>query len=418
MKIWTLLILLSTTLFAKESGEAKAVIQIWLWGGVSHLDTFDPKPNAGKDYTGLLNKTIQTNVPEITINASLPKLAKIADKYSIIRGMTHGFNAHETASYVSQTGHRPSGQIVYPTVGAVLSVLRGYERGYDKEIPPYVVLTQGQGRFSEAGFLGNKYTPFITGGNPASDSFAVEGIVLAGVSDSEQKERREWLKQLDTLGMTLSNNKEFKKYNEAENKAYKLMFGKAKSIFDLSQESKEVRDAYGMNSFGQSCLTARRLVESGCLYVTINYKGWDTHKQHFELMKKKLPELDQGLSTLLTDLDKRGLLSSTIVLCNSEFGRSPKVLWNSPWNGGRGHYGSAFSALIAGGGFKGGRVIGETDKYGETVVKRKVHPADVIRSIYYKLGLDPDRYLPNNKGIKTQILPKTEDCHGILKEIM
>jgi hypothetical protein len=332
--------------------------------------------------------------------------------------MTHGFNAHETASYVSQTGHSPSGRIVYPTVGAVIATLKGYENGYDKDIPPYIVLTQGQGRFSEAGFLGNKYKPFITGGNPINKVFAVEGIVLSGVSDTEQRKRREWLKKLDTLGMSLPNNKEFEKYNKAEAKAYKLMFGKAKSIFDLSKESKEVRDEYGMNSFGQSCLAARRLVESGCLYVTINFKGWDTHKQHFEAMNKKLPELDKGLSTLLIDLDKRGLLDSTIVLCNSEFGRSPKVLWNSPWNGGRSHYGNAFSCIIAGGGFKGGKVIGETDKYGKTVIKRKVHPADVIRSIYYKLGIDPDSDLPNNKGIKTQVLPKSKECYGILKEIM
>ena len=165
-----------------STARAKAVIQIWMWGGPSHLDTFDPKPEAGNDYCGPLNKPIETNVSGMRICESMPLLAKQADKYSIIRSMTHGNNGHETASYIVQTGRQPGGRLVFPCVGAVTSLFRGYDAGYKGLVPPYVVLTEPQGRFSEAGFLGSRYKPFATGGNPAQTPFAVEGVVAPGVS--------------------------------------------------------------------------------------------------------------------------------------------------------------------------------------------------------------------------------------------
>lgn len=398
--------------------QAKSVIQIWMWGGISHIDTFDPKPNAGSEYSGPLNKVIKTNAPDIEINATLPLLAKEADKYSIIRGMTHGVNAHETASYISQTGHSPGERIAYPSIGAVVSLYKGYDNGYKGIVPPYIVLTKGQGRFSESGILGNKYKPFVTGGDPSKDVFAVEGIVSKNITDDQQKSRRKLLHSLDALGKAIPSNKKIKQFDKDEDEAYKLMFGKAKEVFDLSKEDDATRERYGKNKFGQSCLVARRLVEEGVPYITINYNGWDTHKQHFDIMKRKLPEFDKGLSALLSDLKKRNLLDSTIVWCVGEFGRGPHIQYGSPWNGGRSHFGNAFSALIAGGGFKGGEIIGETDQYGLEVIKRKVHPADVIRSIYIKLGIDPDENMKNKKGLQLKVLPKAKNNYGILKEIM
>ena len=165
---------------------AKAVIQIWMWGGPSHLDTFDPKPEAGNDYAGPL-KAIETNVPGIRICELLPLLAKQADKYSIIRSLTHGNNGHETASYIVQTGRQPGGRLVYPCVGAVVSLTRGYDAGYKGLIPPYIVLTESQGRFDEAGFLGSRYKPFATGGNPAQTPFAVEGAVAPARTDASSR---------------------------------------------------------------------------------------------------------------------------------------------------------------------------------------------------------------------------------------
>src|SRR5512140_341303 len=188
---------------AGRAGKAKAVIQIWMWGGAAHLDTFDPKPEAGSDYCGPLDKPIATNVDGIRIGELLPQLAKQADKYSIIRGMTHGVNAHETASYTVQTGRISGGRDVYPGAGAVVSLFKGYDAGYKGLIPPYIVLTEPQGRFSEAGFLGSRFKPFATGGDPAQARFAVEGVVAAGISDSRQQSRREYLHKLNTLANAL-----------------------------------------------------------------------------------------------------------------------------------------------------------------------------------------------------------------------
>jgi uncharacterized protein (DUF1501 family) len=402
-------------------GKAKAVIQIWLWGGASHLDTFDPKPDAGNDYCGPLNKPIATNVGGITIGELLPELAKLADKYAIIRSMTHGDNAHETASYMVQTGRAPGGRDVYPGVGAVVSLFKGASAGYTGLLPPYIVLTELQGRFSESGFLGSRYNPFATGGDPAQARFAVEGVVAPGISDQRQKDRRELLHKLDTLAQAVKNDPQLAAADRCEQQAYDLILGDAGKVFDLAQEKDELRERYGRTTFGQCCLAARRLVERGVPYITINYKGWDTHKQHFPAMRRKLPELDKGLATLLQDLSDRRLLETTILWCCGEFGRTPKIQWEPPWNGGRGHYGKVFSAVVAGGGFKGGRVVGASDARGEEVKERPVYPCDLIGSLYELLGIDPDAKLPHPLGQEARATPSARDgvpMGGRLKEIM
>ncbi len=397
---------------------AKAVIQIWMWGGPAHLDTFDPKPDAGYDYTGPLKTPIQTNVEGIKIGEMLPLLAQQADKYSIIRSMTHGSNSHETAAFMMQTGHEPGTGLVYPSAGAIVSYFKGYDFGYKGQIPPYIVLCEGQGRFAEEGFLGPKYKPFITGGDPSRTPFTVEGII--GLPDDRQKNRRALLHSLDTLGNAIPDNPDFLEAKKCEDKAYDLILGDARKVFDLTQETDETRDKYGKNKFGQSCLVARRLVESGVPYVTINYGGWDTHKQHFETMRQKLPELDKGMSALLQDLADRKLLDTTIVWWGGEFGRTPKVSWEAPWNGGRSHYGAVFSEVLAGGGFQGGKVVGASDAKGEKVAERPVYPRDLIGSIFERLGIDPDAKLPNPGGLDLKVMPSTDNKPGSgrLKEIM
>ena len=406
---------------AARQAKAKSVIQIWMWGGPAHLDTFDPKPDAGNAYCGQLNKPIPTNVDGIIIGELLPMLAKQADKYSIIRSMTHGVNSHETASYIVQTGRKPGDGQVYPSVGAVVSLFKGYDAGYKGLIPPYIVLTTPQGRFSEAGFLGSRYKPFATGGDPRQTPFVVEGVVAKGITEKRQKDRREFLHKLNRLGNTLKSNPELAELEKCEKQAYDLILGDAGKVFDLSEEKKELREQYGLNTFGQSCLVARRLIERGVPYVTINSRGWDTHKQHFTAMRRKLPEVDKGMATLLQDLTDRGLLESTIVWWSGEFGRTPKVQWEAPWNGGRGHYGKVFSAVVAGGGFKGGRVVGASDEKGETVKERPVYPVDLIASMYELLGIDPDGKLPHPQGLDVRVTPSASDdvkMGGRLKEIM
>jgi hypothetical protein len=405
---------------ALPTGKARSVIQVWLWGGPCHLDTFDPKPEAGREYTGALNETVDTSVSGIRIGQLLPELAKQADKYSLIRSMTHGNNGHETAAYLVQTG-RTSERDVFPGVGAVTSFFKGYDHGYEGLIPPYVVLTEPQGRFSEAGFLGPRYKPFATGGNPAAATFAVEGIVAPGVSEARQRARRQLMGGLNTLGGALPGDAALKTVVQNEAQAYELILGDAGKLFDLSQETEALRDRYGRTTFGQSCLMARRLVEKGVPYITINYQGWDTHKQHFQAMNRKLPELDKGLATLLADLSERGLLESTVVWCTGEFGRTPKVDNEAPWNGGRHHYGKVFSALLAGGGFKGGEVLGASDARGEEVQERPVYPADLIGSIYTQLGIPADARLPHPMGTVTHVVPDKAEgvpMAGPLKELL
>jgi hypothetical protein len=417
-------------------GKAKSVIQIWLWGGPAHLDTFDPKPEAGSDYCGPFSHPIETNVSGIRINEMLLRLAKQADKYSIIRSMTHGNNAHETATYMMQTGRKAGERLAYPCAGSVVSLFKGYDRGYRGQIPPYILLTEPLGRFAEEGFLGSRYKPFITGGDPAQSRFMVEGVVAEGITDQQQRDRRDLLNRLDKLPQMLPGNAGVQALVRSRKQAYDMILGDAANVFNLAGEPDELRNRYGratlaatapattvapLTTFGQSCLVARRLVERGVPYITINYPGWDTHKDHFTEMKRRLPEFDQGLAALLQDLAERGLLESTIVWVGGEFGRTPKVDWGAPWNGGRSHYGKAFSHLIAGGGFKGGQVIGSTDPRGEEITGRPVYPCDLIGTIYNRLGIDPEAVLPNPQGLDARVMPVPAEnipTGGLLYELI
>lgn len=399
--------------------KAKSIIQVFLWGGMSHNDTWDPKPDAGRDYMGEFQNVLPTNVDGIQIGQLFPKLAKQADKYSLIRSMTHGINGHETASYFMQTGHTRGERLAYPSVGAVFSRFKG--ENYDGLIPPYVVLTKSNGRFSEEGFMGPKYKPFATGGDPNRARFEVEGVVAKGISDERQVARRDLLSRADTLGKALVSPV----LNQAQiskDKAYELILGSGKDVFDLSKEDDKLRDRYGRHTFGQECLVARRLVEAGVPYIVINYPGgWDTHKGHFPRMRQQCPQLDQGLAVLLEDLSRRGLLDSTLVWCSGEFGRGPKVDWQPPWNGGRNHYGAVFTTLVAGGGFKGGQVVGASTAKGEEVKDRPVYPADLLGSIYRLGGIDPTARLPHPMGLEARVLPELSDTiqsGGLLTEIM
>jgi uncharacterized protein (DUF1501 family) len=284
------------------------------------------------------------------------------------------------------------------------------------------VLTELQGRFSESGFLGPRYKPFATGGDPGAAKFVVEGVVAPGISEERQKARRELLHQLNTLErVTAQGDPRLAAFGQCEQDAYEMILGDAGKVFDLAQEKDDVREKYGRNTFGQSCLMARRLVERGVPYVTINYKGWDTHKQHFQIMRRKLPELDRGVANLLADLKSHGLLDSTVVWVGGEFGRTPKILWEAPWGGGRNHFGRVFSTLIAGGGFKGGQVVGSSDARGEEVNERPVHPCDLIGSMYELLGIDPEAKLPHPEGLDVRAIPTVAadvKRGGRLSEIM
>lgn len=394
---------------------AKSVIEIWLWGGPSQMESFDPKPDAPYDYNGGL-KAIPTNVPGMEIHEWWPKLAECADLYSVIRTMTHRQFGHETAAYLMQTGRLPGGGEVFPALGTVIAEAKRHS--YKGDLPPSVVLTRPKGRFSEVGFLGVDAAPLVTGGRPNAPRFAVDGIVPPdGIGGERGKERFELLSQLD-LWNSLSefNAAQAARFDRAGADARRIAEGDAAKVFDLDSESASLRDSYGRNDVGQSLLAARRLVEYGVPYVTVNLSGWDSHKRHFETMKRKSAEIDLALAALLKDLKRKRLLDSTIVWMGGEFGRTPKVGWEAPWNGGRNHYATCFSTLIAGGGFKGGVVVGQSDETASRPVSRPVSPQDFIGSIYERCGIDPEGVLPNDVGKKLPILPPSSG-EGRLKEL-
>jgi hypothetical protein len=401
-----------------EPAKAKSVIQLWMAGGPTQTDTWDPKPQAGEDFTGPIRGALATNVTGVQISTLLPQLAKAADKYTIIRSMTHGNNAHETAAYIMQTGTMPTPELVYPAVGAIVAL----KKEYTGNLPPYITLTNPLGRFSEAGFLGNNYKTFAPGGDPNNPNFRVQGLAPPrGVTDQRIAERRTLLESVDALAARADKVDAFRGMDEYRKKAYELILGDARKAFDLTQETDATRARYGRNPYGQSCLLARRLVEAGVPFITVNDGGWDTHKDNFDAMRRKLPIQDAAMSALLTDLADRGLLSSTIVTWYGEFGRTPRIANEAPWFGGRHHFAQVFSAVVAGGGFKGGAVLGSSDARGENVRDRPVYPWDLAASVYKLLGIDPKDKLPHPQGCTAYVSPLANgsvQSGGLLQEIL
>lgn len=413
-KIFLTLILTLAVGFGAYAQRAKSVILIYLDGGPAQTDTFDPKPEAGRNYYGNLKGVCKTNVEGIEIGEKLPLLATMADKYTLIRSLTHGSNAHETGHYAMITGDTSGGAVVYPSFGAVISYMK--KDTYKGVLPSYISVTTANSRFNEGGFLGNAYKSFDTGGAPEKSEYEVEGLVNKFVSKERMNQRMALLDGFEKSSMDKA------KIDSLRNVNMEFIWGDSREVFNLANEPDSVRQRYGVNRLGQSCLVARRLVEAGVPFVNVRTTGWDTHKKHFTQMNSKLPMLDKAVSALLADLDARGLLDSTIVLLGGEFGRTPKVDWAAPWNGGRAHFGRVFSYLVAGGGFVGGKVLGKTDKTGENIVERPVRPCDLIGTVYLLMGIDPYGTLPHvsegNLPILPSLVDKKKPTLGLLYEII
>ena len=410
--LYLTLILVLAVCFGATAQKAKSVILVYLDGGPAQTDTFDPKPNMGRDYHGSYKGVCKTNVEGIEIGEKLPLLAQMADKYSLIRSLTHGSHAHETGHYAMITGDTSGGAVVYPSFGAVISYMK--RDTYKGVLPCYISVTSANSRFNEGGFLGNTYKSFDTGGKPEAAQYEVEGIVNQFVSRERMEQRMAMLGEFERQPM---NKQEIDSLRDIN---MEFIWGNTREVFNLQNEPDSVRQRYGKSRLGQSCLVARRLVEAGVPFVNVRMTGWDTHKKHFQKMNTMLPQLDKALSALIADLDERGLLESTIVLCGGEFGRTPKILWEAPWNGGRAHCGTGLSYLVAGGGFHGGKVVGKSDKTGEKVAERPVRPCDLIGTVYMLLGIDPYGTLPHASEGNLPILPSLLDTTkegGLLYEI-
>ena len=367
---------------ALAGGKAKAAIFVRLGGGPSHMDTFDLKPDAPDTHRGDF-KPIATNADGVQISEHLPKLAKCADKFAILRGVSHTLAAHELGTLYMSTGNRPLPSLQFPTYGAVISK----ELGAVPELPAFVAIpSQGN---NPTGYLGVEYGPFDTGGSPQMGRpMEIRGLALRGVTMEDVDRRQNLVKRYDTaFGDAAKEDKILSGMDEFGQKAYLMMRStKAREAFDLSREPQSITGLFGADQFSSSCLLATRLVESGVKFVTVNLGGWDTHNDNFTALKtRKLPELDAGLSGLFTALAAKGLLESTVVFVTGEFGRTPKI---NP-RAGRDHYPRAMFCLLAGGGIKGGQVVGESDAKGEGPKDKPITPDEVAATVYSALGVNP-----------------------------
>jgi hypothetical protein len=363
-------------------GKATSAVFVNLGGGPTHLDTFDLKPDAPAEYRGEF-KPVDTNVPGVRICEHLPKLAKCADKFAVLRGVSHTLAAHEFGTKYMNTGNRPLPSLEFPGYGAVVSKeLRG-----PKDLPPFVAVPNTP---QVAGFLGVEYAPFSTTNTPRpGQPFSVRGITLGGgLTVAEVERRRGLLNDLDTAfrgfeaGSDLVNG-----LDKFSQRAYDIIRSpRSREAFDVSRESPAVSGLFNASPFAQSCLLAARLVEAGVKFVSVSSGGWDTHQDNFKALKTRLlPDLDSALSGLFLALEAKGLLETTAVFVTGEFGRTPKI---NP-RAGRDHYPRAMFVLLGGGGMKGGQVIGASDEKAMGPASGDgISPDDVAASFYHSLGID------------------------------
>lgn len=367
-----------------RSAPAQSAIFIELPGGPSHLDTFDLKPDAPDEFRGSF-RPISTNVPGIQISEHLPKLASCADKFAILRGVSHTLAAHNLGQEYVSTGSRPLASLEYPSYGSVVSM----QTQSKPDLPSHVAIPRAN---HGAGFLGIRYSALNTNSAPtAGRPFSVRGVSLSrGVTVEQVQRRQGLLKDLDQRFASLDQSDQLiQGLDKFSDQAHALITSPtARKAFDISQEPESFSKQFGDDPFGQSCLLALRLVESGVRFVTVQLGGWDTHTDNFtKLSTNLLPKLDEGLSGLFNGLEQRGLLASTAVLATGEFGRTPKINQRSA-EGGRDHYPRCMCMLMAGGGIQGGQVVGESDATAAGPAHTAITPDDVAATFYHNLGID------------------------------
>lgn len=380
------------------AAKATSAIFINLPGGPTHMDTFDLKPDAPDEYRGEFTP-IQTNVPGIQICEHLPKLAAVMDKFCILRGVSHTLAAHDLGSEYVNTGNRPLPALEFPGYGAVVTK----ELGGPADLPPFVSIPNSTQR---AGYLGVKYAPLHTNATPdPGREFSVRGITLgSGLTIEEVERRHSLLGRLDTAFAGYEKNSQLLEgLDRFSQQAYGVITSaRAREAFDVSKEDAKFAEAFGDSPFGQSCLLATRLVESGVRFVTVSTGGWDTHRDNWNRLKTALlPPFDQGLAALLSGLEQRGLLDSTAIYITGEFGRTPKI---NTERVGRDHYPRAMFMLMAGGGVRGGQVIGASNDKGTEPEDVGYSPDDVAASFYHCLGIDHTKEYHTTTGRPVMIV--------------
>ena len=373
-------------------------ILIWTRGGTSHIDSIDPKPEANADVRGEFS-TISTALPGVMFTELMPRFAERLGQFSILRNLNPRNGSHSVADAIMMSGKPVNPTVTFPCFGSVISK----ERGKRNSLPPFIQLgsfVDHRARGGLAGYLGIEHNAFEVPGDPNSDKFTVRDVTPPGGLTLSRMERRQ--RALDLLDTLPRKRKEHAGSLEATDRFYQNAFDvisspETKTAFDLTAENPKLRDSYGRHYFGQSCLLARRLVESGARFVTVSDGGWDTHSNNFKTLRKKLPPVDQAIPALIDDLQERGLLETTLVVWMTDFGRTPAINANA----GRDHSSTASYILMAGIGTPVGTVIGETDQSAERIVGDEYYAHDVAATIYAKLGipLDTSHIAPDGRPI-------------------
>jgi len=369
--------------------KAKSVIHIYLQGGFAHMDSFDPKPDAPAEYRGILSP-IPTSIPGTYFSSHMPFSAKIADRITVVRSMTHTEVDHSRGEHSMFTGYRPSPALVYPSMGSVVAD----QLGVRQAMPAYVCVPNQGSQFLGSGYLSNSCGPFALGTDPARSNFTVRDLNLAKGVDEDRFQRRKDLKNLvDDHFRSQLQDDAVSTMDSLYQRAYDLLSSsEARGAFSLKGESDETKELYGMKphgpvlrpSAGARFLIARRLVEAGARFVTVTYGAWDTHAFHYRSIEPQLPDFDRAFAGLISDLDQRGILDSTLVMVTSEFGRTPKI--NA--GGGRDHWPRVFSIVMAGGGVRRGYIHGASDALAAEPADAPLSVEDYVTTVYHLLGID------------------------------
>jgi Protein of unknown function (DUF1501) len=381
--------------YATHQPVAQGIIQIFLPGGLAHQESFDPKPYAPAEYRGPFG-AIDTALPGVQFGQFLPNIAKIADKITVIRSMSHGEAAHERGTQNMFTGYRPSPALEYPSIGSVIS----HELGPRNDLPPYVCVPSVPNEFANSGYLSSAFGPFALGADPARADFKVRDLSLpGGVDDARFERRKSLLETVDHHFRSMEDSDAITSMDAFYQHAYKLISSpKAREAFNLAAEPDKVKDEYGRNAAGQRMLLARRLIEAGVRFVSLTAGGWDHHDNLKAGIEKELPPADQAIAALIRDLDQRGMLDTTLVMVTTEFGRTPKI---NP-TAGRDHWPRVFSTMLAGGGVKRGYIHGASDALGGEVDENGVTVQDFAKTIYHQIGINADKELmsPGSRPIE------------------
>jgi hypothetical protein len=416
---------------ATKTGSKKntSVILIWLDGGPSHMDLYDMKPDAPKEYRGIW-KPVRTKVPGFDVTELFPRQAKVADKFSMVRSLHHDTGDHFagghrmlTAKDMGVSGAKT--ETAFPSIGAIVAREVGPRK---RGLPSYVGVPHASSIGLNPGYfgahlLGSAYNPFQPYGDPNAAGFAVPNLNLAsGLTLKRLEDRRSLVRHFDTARRELDRLAETKAMDRFARDAFEFVSGpQARRAFDISKEDPRLREQYGRNNWGQSTLLARRLVEAGSTFVTVHFGGWDHHWDLKAGMERYLPMVDSAVSALFKDLDKCGLLKTTLVVLCGEFSRTPKM--NDGGNGGapgsmgtpgRDHWGNSMFCLMGGGGVKGGQVVGSTDKLGTRPHTRPLKPCHVHATIYEVLGIDPKLQLIDLSGRPVPVLDDPEPIRELL----